>query len=113
MKQKKARCQHYSLHKTEAWINGKKGIALVDSGFSQSLVTGLVCSPLSHKELNIMTTNDEIIHSYGIATIMLAVDNLNPIRTDVLVVNSQLLGFDMLLGMNIIKILESQHQPFQ
>ena len=89
----------------EAWIDRKKYIAQVGSGCSWSLVTGLVWSPRSHQELNIMTTNDEIIHSHGIGTIMLAINNLNPIRADVLVVDRWLLSFDMLLGMDIIKIL--------
>ena len=52
-----------------------------------------------------MITNDEIIPSHGIGTSMLAVDNLKPIRADVLVVESHLLHFDMLLEMDIIKIL--------
>ena len=38
-------------------------------------------------------------------TIVLTINNLNPIWTDVLVVDSQLLGFDMLFGMDIMKIL--------
>ena len=36
---------------------------------------------------------------------MLVVDNVSPMKTDVLVVDSSLLGFDMLIGMDIIKML--------
>ena len=51
------------------------------------------------------TANDEIIHGCSIGTIMLAGNNLNPIKADALVMDNQLLAFDMLLGMEIIKIL--------
>ena len=89
----------------EAWIDEKKRIALLDSECSLSLVIGFVCSPWSRHELNIMTANGEIIHGRGVGTIMVAVNNLNPIRADVLVMDSQLLSSDMLLGMDVIKIL--------
>ena len=36
---------------------------------------------------------------------MLAVDNTSPMKADVLVVDSSLLGFGMLIGMDIIKML--------
>ena len=35
-----------------------------------------------------MTANGEIITSHGVGTIMLEINNLNPIRADVLVVDS-------------------------
>ena len=52
-----------------------------------------------------MTANGEITCGHGVGTTMLAVSRLNPQRADVLLVGSQLWGFDMLLGMVIIKIL--------
>ena len=36
---------------------------------------------------------------------MLAVDNVSPVKADVLVMDSLLLGFDMLIGMDIIRML--------
>ena len=51
-----------------------------------------------------VTVNGEIIFVHSIGIIMLAVNNLNPIKADVLFAVSQVLDVDMLLGMDIIKI---------
>ena len=84
----------------EAIVNGKKHIALVDSGCSQTLMTRSVCNPLSRQKLDIQTVNSD-----GVSTIMLAVDNVRSMKADVLVIDSPLLGFDMLLEMDIIRML--------
>ena len=47
--------------------------------------------------------------SNGIGTITQAADNVSPVKADVLVVNCSLLGFDMLLGMDIIRMLGGVH----
>ena len=89
----------------EDFVNGKKHIALMDSGCSQSLVTRLVCNWLSRQTLDILTVNSEIPHSDCIGTIMLAVDKIRPIKADVLVMDSLLLDFSMLIRMDIITML--------
>ena len=89
----------------EAVVNGKKCMALVDSGCSRSLVTGLVCNPWSWQALDVLTVNGKTLCSNGIGTIMLAVNNISLIKSDVLDVDSSLLGFDMLIDMDIIKML--------
>ena len=75
-----------ALPTTEILVDWKKRIALVDSGCSQSLVTRSVYSPRSRQELNIMTENSEIIYGHGVGNIILAVNNLNHIRADVLTI---------------------------
>ena len=89
----------------KAVVNGKKCMALVDSGCSRSLVTGSVCDPWSRQASDVLTVDGEILRSNGVGTITLAVDNVSPVKVDVLVVDSPLLGFDMLIGMDIIKTL--------
>ena len=89
----------------EAVVTGKKYTALVDSGCSWLLVTRSVCNPLSRQTSDILTVKSEILHSDGIGTITLAVYNVSPVKSDVLVVDSPLLGIDMLIGMDIISML--------
>ena len=90
----------------EAVVNGKKCMALVDSACSLSLVTGSVCTPRSRQASDVMTVDGKTLRGNGIGTVTLAEDNVSPVKADVLVVDSSLLGFDMLIGMDIIKIFD-------
>lgn len=69
------------------------------------LVIGSVRSPWRQQTLDIITADGEILHSQGIGTIILVIDNVNSMKADVLVLESLLLGFDMLIGMDINKML--------
>ena len=93
----------------EAVVNGKKCMALVDSGCSRSLVTGSVYNPWSWQASDVLTDDGKTLRGNGIGTIMLTVDNVSPMKADVLVVDSSLLGFNMLIGMDIIKMLGGVH----
>ena len=93
----------------EAVVNGKKRMALVDSGCSRSLVTESACNPWSQQASDVLTVDGKTLRGNGIGTITLAVDNVSPVKADVLVVNSSLLGFDMLIGMDIIRMLGGVH----
>ena len=93
----------------EVMVNGKRRMALVDSGCSRSLVTESVCNHWSGQASNVLTVDGKTLRSNGIGTIMLAADNVSPVKADVLVVNSSLLGFDMLLGKDIIRMLGGVH----
>ena len=89
----------------EVVVNGKRCMALVDSGCSRSFVTESVCNPWSGQASDVLTLDGKTLRSNGIGTITLAADNVSPVKAEVLVVNSSLLGFDMLLGMDIIRML--------
>ena len=80
-------------------------MVLVDSGCSRSLVTESVCNPWSGQASDVLTVDCKTLRSNGIRTITLAGDNISSVKADVLVVNSPLLGFDMQLGMDIIRML--------
>ena len=80
-------------------------MALVDSACSRSLVTESVCNPWSGQASDVLTVDSKTFRSNDIGTISLAADNVSPMKVDVLVVNSSLLGFDMQLGMDIIRML--------
>lgn len=52
----------------------------------------------------ILTANSKVLHGHGVGTIMLAVDDMDSVKADVLVRDSQQLGSDLLIGMNLIKM---------
>ena len=86
-------------------VNGKRRMALVDSGCSRSLVTELVCNPWNGQASDVLTVDGKTLRSNGIETITLAADNVSSVKADVLVVNNSLSGFDMQFSMDIIRML--------
>ena len=69
----------------------------------------LVPHDWSRQVSDVLTVNSKTLCSNGIGTIMLAVDNVSPVKADMLVVNSLLLGFDMVIGMDIIRMFGGVH----
>ena len=90
-------------------VNGMDRIALVDSGCSSSVVSGMLCRSEVWKSTAILTAGRKCLLSHGVGSITLTVTNRNPLKTNVLVVNSKPLGFDLLLGMDVIKKLGGVH----
>ena len=86
----------------KAVVNGKRHMALVDFGCSRSLVTELVCNPWSQQTSDVLTVDVKTLRGNSIGTITLVVDNVSP-------VNRSLLGFHMLIGMDIIRMLGGVH----
>ena len=89
-------------------VNGMDRIALVDSGCSSSFVSGMLCRPEEWKSTAVLTASRKCLLSHGVDSITLTVTNRNPLKTNVLVVNSKPLRFD-LLGMDVIKKLGGVH----
>ena len=85
-------------------VNGMDRIALVDSGCSSSIVSGMLCRPEVWKSTTILTASRKCLLSHGVGSITLTVTNRNPLKT-----NSKPLGFDLLLGMDVIKKLDGVH----
>ena len=90
-------------------INGIDRIALVDSGCSSSVVSWMLCEPEVWKSTTILTAGRKCLLSHGVGSITLTVTNRNPLKTNVLVVNCKPLGFDLLLGMDVVKKLGGMH----
>ena len=84
-------------------VSGMDRIVLMDSGCSSSVVSGMLYRPEVWKSTAILTA------SHGVGSITLTVTNRNPLKTNVLVVNSKPLGFDLLLGIDVIKKLGGVH----
>ena len=90
-------------------VNGMDRIALVDSGCSLSVVSGMLCRSEVWRSTAILTAGKKYLSSHGVGSITLTVTNRNPLKTNVLVVNSKPLGFNLLLGMDVIKKLGGVH----
>ena len=90
-------------------VNGMDRIALVDSGCSSSVVSGMLCRPEVWKSTTILIAGRKRLLSHGVGSITLTVTNRNPFKMNMLVVNSKPLGFDLFLGMDIIKKLCGVH----
>ena len=90
-------------------VNGIDRIALVDSGCSSSIVSRMLYRLEVRKRTAILTASRKCLLSHGVGRITLKVTNRNPLKTNMLVVNSKPLGFDILLGMDVIKILGGEH----
>ena len=90
-------------------VNGMDRIALVDSGCSSSIVSGMLCQLEVWKSTAILTAGKKCLLSHVVGSITLTVTHRNPLKTNVLVVNSKPLGFDLLLGMDVIKKLGGVH----
>ena len=65
--------------------------------------------PKYGKVPTILTASRKCLLSHGVSSITLTVTNRNPLKTNVLVVNSKPLGFNLLLGMDVIKKLGGVH----
>ena len=72
-------------------------------------MSGMLCRPKVWKSTPILTASRKCFLSHGVGSITLTLTNRNPLKTNVLVVNSKPLGFDLLLGMDIIKKLGGVH----
>ena len=69
----------------------------------------MLCRPEVWKSTAILTASRKCLLSHGVGSITLTVTNRNPLKTNVLLVNSKPLGFNLLLGMDIIKKLGGMH----
>ena len=105
----------HSPHKLEVLpvmkvkVNGMDRIMLVDSGCSSSIVSGMLCRPEVWKSTAILAASRKCLLSHGVGSITLTVTNRNPLKTNMLVVNSKPLGFNLLLGMDVIKKMGGVH----
>ena len=86
-------------------IDGEERVALVDSGCSKSIARRQICRTFRERETLILTADGKSFVSYGVGHITLQTANRGPMQMEVLVVESELLGFDLFLGMDIIKAL--------
>ena len=84
-------------------INGFQRLALLDTGCSRSLITRALCH--SWEKVDVFTVGEGALRCCGIGHVQLDVGSGCPIDVEVLVADRKLLGFNLLLGFDIIKQL--------
>ena len=90
-------------------ISGVMRDALNDSGCTRSLVRSSVCSPPSGHKTEVLTVDGKIMTSRGMTSVNLRVDKRTPVVVDMLAMDGDLLGFDLLLGLDVIRLLGGVH----
>ena len=85
-------------------VDGLECTALIDSGCSQTLVSKTVCRFRKQKSAGVLTA-DKNIELPGYSKIKVEVGQVPAVDIEALVLDKQLLGFDLLLGIDAIKEL--------
>ena len=84
-------------------VDGQECTALIDSGCSQMLVSKVVCRFWKRKSAGVLTADRRTLNCRGYGKIKVEVGHVPAVDIEALVVDKQLLGFDLLLGIDAIK----------
>ena len=82
---------------------------LVDSRYSQTLVSRTVCHQWRQEEVGVLTADRRTLNCCGYGKIKLGFEQARPVIVEVLVVDGLMLGFDLLLEIDAIKVLNGVH----
>ena len=86
-------------------VDRQECMALIDSGCSQTLVSKATCSFRKQKSAGVLTVNGRTLNCRGYSKIKVEVGQVPAVDIEALAVDKQLLGFNLLLGINAIKEL--------
>ena len=86
-------------------VDGQECMVLIDSGCSQTLVSKAVCHFWKQKSAEVLTADGRTLNCRGYGKIKVAVGQVLAVDIEALVVDKQLLGFDLLLGIDALKEL--------
>ena len=80
-------------------------MALVDTGCMQLLARRQCCLEWKQKETRVLTVGGSTLKSYGVGVAKLSMGTMLPVTVKVLIVDGELLGFDLLLCLDAIRLL--------
>ena len=86
-------------------INGFRRLALLDTGCSRSLVTRALCYSWEKKKVDVFTVGEGALSCCGVGRVQIDGGSGCLIDVEGLVADGKLLGFNLLLGFDIIKKL--------
>ena len=86
-------------------VDGQECTVLIDSGCSQTLVSKAVCHFWKWKSAGVLTADRRTLNCRGYGKIKVEVGQVPAVDIETLVVDKQLLGFNLLLGIDAIKEL--------
>ena len=87
------------------YVDGMLCLALIDTGCSQTIVHADRCQSWRKANVDVETIGGTSRVCCGVGVVSISTDEGNSVRIDVLVVHGKPLGFDLLLGVNMIKAL--------
>ena len=91
------------LPSMKVYEDGQECTALIDSGCSQTLVSKAVCCFWKQKSAGVLTADGRTLNCRGYSKIKVEVGQVPAVDMEALIVDKQLLGFDLLLGIDAIK----------
>ena len=80
-------------------IDGKKRTVLVNTGCIQTLV---LCQMWERKEVPMLTVGGSSLICCGVSVVQISIGNESPVAVQTLAVDRELLGYDLLLGLDVI-----------
>ena len=86
-------------------VHGQECTALIDSGCSQTLVSKAICHFWKWKSAGVLTADGRTLNCWGYSKIKVEVGQVPAVDIEALVVDKQLLGFNLLLRIDAIKEL--------
>ena len=86
-------------------INRIRSLVLLDKGSLRSLISRPLCHSWKRKEVEVLNVGERTIRCSGVGFVQPDMSNRRPINVEVPVVDRKLLGFDLLLGFDVIKKL--------
>ncbi|CAE1167129.1 ATPeF0C [Acanthosepion pharaonis] len=86
-------------------VEGKRRSVLVDTGCSRSIINADRCMTWSSQQIEIRTIDSVSRACCGVGTVSILTDGENHAKVDVLVASQRPLGYDLLLGINVIRAL--------
>ena len=88
-------------------VDGQEYMALIDSGCSRTLVSKAMCCFWKRKSAGALSAGGRTLNCREYGRIKVEVSQVPAVDIEALVVDKQLLGFDLLLGIDVIKELGS------
>ena len=106
----KLRCQFFSPQSpvnrvqptVSMHINEKKRPTLVDTGCTRTLVRKLCCQMWERKEVPVLTVGGSSLICCEESVVRIGMSNVLPVAVRTLIVDRELLGYDLLLGLDAI-----------
>ena len=86
-------------------IDGVRRTALVDTGYTQTLVRKPCCQTWEKKQVPLLVIGGSSSMCCGESVVQIGISNGPSVTVQALVVDGDLLGFDLLLGLNAIRQL--------
>lgn len=94
---------------THVLVDRRQYTALVNTGYPKTVKSKWLCCQWRCQNIKVLTADGKILICHGTSQVELVLGCMNPLHLEILVVEGNLLGFDLLLGSDNIKNLMRVH----